>query len=133
MPGLKLQVFIPLADIFLRSFPLPAAFPLAAHNFTRFFKGGKEVKIHHKAALSLFFPASYCTDVSTQVFINNFTFSSSLILFQIRSLSCIALLFSNFQLSQLSASKLFECAVYSQLHAIVRFSISSSLLPFLFH
>lgn len=35
--------------------PLPVAVPAAAHNFTRFFKGGK-YKIHHKGAQSLFFP-----------------------------------------------------------------------------
>lgn len=96
MPDLKLQLFIRLADVLLRSFPLPVAIPLAAHNFTGFFKGGKEVKVHHRAALSLFFPASYCTNISTQVFTNHFIFSSSLILFQICSLSIIAVLFSSF-------------------------------------
>lgn len=75
--------------------PLPVAIPSAAHNFTRFFRG-KEIKIHNKAAQSLFFLASYCTDISTQVFINHFIFCSSRILFQIRSLSIIALLFSKF-------------------------------------
>lgn len=110
--------------------PLPVAIPSAAHDFTRFFRGGKK-KSKYTTKL---FPASYCTGISTQVFTNHFIFSSSQILFQIHSLSVIALIFPNFSaLTTLLLNSLCCLQSMKKLHEIVRFSISSSLLPFLFH
>lgn len=127
MPDLNLQLFIPLL---LRSFPSSCCHSFSSTQFYKVLqRREKEVKIQHKAVPCFLLYRHLHSSLS-----KSFHFLQQPDSISDSSLSVIALIFPNFSaLTTLLLNSLCCLQSMKNLHEIVRFSISSSLLPFLFH